>query len=82
VKQVAWNTPALDDLAKLDRNLAHRIKQAIERLVESNVGDVKKLVDVDPPAFRLRVGDYRVRFRLDGETIRIVRILNRKDAYR
>jgi mRNA-degrading endonuclease RelE of RelBE toxin-antitoxin system len=32
--------------------------------------------------FRLRVGDYRVRFHQDGDTMRILRVRHRKDAYR
>jgi mRNA-degrading endonuclease RelE of RelBE toxin-antitoxin system len=43
---------------------------------------VKELQAVDPPEFGLRVGDYRVRFHQDGGTIRILRIRNRKEAYR
>jgi len=43
---------------------------------------VKKLQGIDPPEYRLRVGDYRVRFELDGETVRILRVRNRREAYR
>jgi mRNA interferase RelE/StbE len=82
VKQVEWNQPAADDLAKLDKNTARRITQAISRLAEGGSVDVKKLHGIDPPAFRLRVGDYRVRFRQDEGMIRIVRILHRREAYR
>ena len=45
-------------------------------------GDVKKL---KPPRtdFRLRRGDYRLFFEPHGEnTIRITRVLNRREAYR
>ena len=38
---------------------------------------------IDPPEFRLRVGDFRVRFSyLDADTVSISRVQNRKDAYR
>ncbi len=82
MKQVRWNQPALADLAKLDKSTSLRITQAISRLAGGAPVDVKKLQGIDPPVFRLRVGDYRVRFRQDEETIRIIRVLNRKDAYR
>jgi mRNA interferase RelE/StbE len=82
VKHVKWNQPAADDLAKLDKSAARRITQAVARLAQSGSGDVKKLQGIDPPVFRLRVGDYRVRFRQDEETIRIVRVLHRREAYR
>jgi hypothetical protein len=32
--------------------------------------------------YRLGVGDYRVRFHQEGETIRILRVRNRREAYR
>jgi mRNA interferase RelE/StbE len=82
VKQVKWNQPAAQDLAKLDKGTARRITEAVDRLAQGGSVDVKKLQGIDPPVFRLRVGDYRVRFRQDEETIRIVRVLNRRDAYR
>lgn len=82
MKQVKWNRPAAADLARLDKGTAHRITQAVDRLAQGSFINVKKLQGIDPPVFRLRVGDYRVRFRQDEETIRIVRVLNRKDAYR
>jgi len=43
-------------------------------------GDVKRLTNYTPE-FRLRVGDYRVLFEVEGETIVIYRVLHRKDAY-
>jgi mRNA interferase RelE/StbE len=82
VKQVKWNQSAAEDLAKLDKSTARRIMQAIGRLAQGGSVDIKKLHGIDPPVFRLRVGDYRVRFRQDGGIIRIVRVLNRREAYR
>lgn len=80
---VEWSEASLADMAALDKAHAHRMKQAIERLAETGVGDVKKLQGVDPPEFRLRVGDFRVRFSLPGDqTVRVNRVQNRRDAYR
>jgi hypothetical protein len=56
---------------------------ALQRLVQSNTGNIKKLQGIDPPEYRLRVGDWRVRFSYpDAATVRVNRIRNRKDAYR
>jgi mRNA interferase RelE/StbE len=82
VKQVEWTESALEDLAALDKGIARRIKAAIERFAETGAGNVKKLQGIDPPEYRLRTSDYRVRFELDGETVRVLRVRNRKDAYR
>lgn len=32
--------------------------------------------------YRIRVGDYRIGFRLDGETVIFMRVVHRKDIYR
>jgi mRNA interferase RelE/StbE len=82
VKQVEWTESALEDMAALDQGIARRVKGAVERFAETGAGNVKKLQGIDPPEYRLRIGDYRVRFELNGETIRILRVRNRKEAYR
>ncbi len=55
---------------------------AVERFAGHRAGNFKKLQGIDPPEFRLRVGDFRVRFSAVGGTLVILRVLNRKDAYR
>lgn len=58
-----------------------RILLELTRYGETGQGDVKRLQASDQ--FRLRVGDYRLRFIvLEDGTMRIVRIGRRKDVYR
>ena len=45
-------------------------------------GDVKLLTDSDPKEYRLRVGDYRVRFYNLGDTLQILSVRHRREAYR
>ena len=80
--EVEWTATALDDMAALDKGIARRVKQSVERFAETGAGSVKRLHGFDPPEFRLRVGDYRVLFHLDNETMRVLRVRNRKEAYR
>lgn len=82
MKEIEWTEASLEDMAALDKGIARRVKQAVERFAETGAGSVKKLQGIDPPEYRLRVGDYRIRFELDGETIRILRVRNRREAYR
>jgi mRNA interferase RelE/StbE len=82
VREIEWTDAALEDMAALDRGIARRVKQSVERFAETGAGNVKRLQGADPPEFRLRVGDFRVRFHQDSGTIRILRVRNRKDAYR
>ena len=69
-------------MAALEKAIARRIKQAVERFAGAGAGNVKKLQGIDPPEYRLRVGDYRVRFDLYGRAIRVLRVRNRREAYR
>jgi mRNA interferase RelE/StbE len=50
--------------------------------MEDNLkGDVKRLTN-HTPEYRLRVGDYRVLFEIEGETIVVYRVRHRREAYR
>jgi mRNA-degrading endonuclease RelE of RelBE toxin-antitoxin system len=56
---------------------------AIHRLADTGTGRGKKLQGIDPPEFRLRVGDHRVFFFEEpAGTLQIRAVKNRKDAYR
>lgn len=57
-----------------------RIKEQIDKLSENLVGDVKKLRNFSP-AYRLRVGDYRVLFDIVGNAVVIHAVGHRRDIY-
>lgn len=61
--RIAWTGTALRDLRKLDKSVAVRVIQAVERLAEGEHGNVKRLRGLERE-WRLRVGDWRVRFTL------------------
>ena len=82
MKEVEWTDPALEDMAALDRGIARRVKQALERFAETGAGNVKRLQGIEPPEYRLRVGDYRARFHQHEETVQVLRVRNRREAYR
>ena len=82
MREIEWTEAALEDMAALDKGVARRVKQTVERFADTGAGNVKKLQGVDPPEYRLRIGDYRVRFHLDGETVQVLRVRNRREAYR
>lgn len=70
------------DLRDLDKVAAQRVAQKL-RAIEAEgrvVGDVKRLTG-QPPRFRLRVGDYRVLFTVGEDTIKVYRIVHRREAY-
>ena len=82
MKDIEWSEQSLDDMSALDKEMARRVKQAVERFAATGAGNVKRLQGIKPPEFRLRVGEYRVRFHQDLNTIRILRVRNRREAYR
>jgi mRNA-degrading endonuclease RelE of RelBE toxin-antitoxin system len=79
---VVWSPEARADLRAIDRETAMQILHCVDRYLASRSGDVNKL---KPPltGFRLRCGDYRLFFDLQGEnTIEITGVRNRREAYR
>jgi len=73
--------PALRDLRKLSKEVARRVLAKIESLRDDLRGDVKRLKGADP-GYRLRVGDYRVLFDLQGRKIVLRRVRHRREAYK
>ncbi|HEX9870893.1 MAG TPA: type II toxin-antitoxin system RelE/ParE family toxin [Candidatus Tectomicrobia bacterium] len=78
-----WTPAAVRDLRRLDPPVRERIRQAVYRFVDTGQGDVQRLQGI-PREWRLRVGDWRVRFTEDptGQTIVILWVRRRGEAYR
>lgn len=68
------------DLRGLSPEVARRMVAKIELLQDDLAGDVKRLVR-HSPAFRLRVGNYRVLFDVDGPILLIQRVVHRSKGY-
>jgi mRNA interferase RelE/StbE len=79
--EIEFKPRALKDLESLPKDIQRRIVAKIEALAHDLAGDVKRLTNFTPE-YRLRVGDYRILFEVEVNTIVIYRILHRKDAYR
>ena len=59
------------------------MRSALKKLAETDQGDIKRLTNVDPPEWRLRVGGVRVRFAYieEDDVILVLRVLPRGKAY-
>ena len=81
--KVVFTNQGLDDLTRIDEKNKQRIIKAIERFADSRQGDVKKLKG-KTDEWRLRVGDWRIRFTKDEEIkiLSVLRVLPRGSAYR
>lgn len=81
-KNVIWSDQAQIELRAIDQTTALRILHALARYLETGEGDVKRLQDVEPPEFRLRVGDYHIRFHLSENAIHVTAVRHRREIYR
>ena len=79
--QVAFKPKALKDLARLPVDDRRRAIARIEGLRDNLAGDVKKLTNFTPE-YRLRVGNYRILFEIEGAIVVVYRVLHRKDVYK
>lgn len=78
--QIDFKPRAIKDLKSLSAENSSRILAKIEALKNDLAGDVKRLTNFTPE-YRLRVGDYRVLFEIEGDKIVVYRIKHRSDAY-
>jgi mRNA-degrading endonuclease RelE of RelBE toxin-antitoxin system len=81
-KMLVWTDQAKSQLRAIDQSAALRILHVRARFLATGDGDVKRLQDIDPPEFRLRAGDYRIRFHECGDSIVVLAVKHRSDAYR
>lgn len=73
----------LNDLKKLDAPFQRRIVDAIEKkLLRDPFQYGKKLVGKQGPGrWRFRVGDYRIRFDIEGRILLFYRVRHRREIY-
>lgn len=70
------------EVGRMTRPIQMRFFEVLERLQRwPAVSGAKPLRRELKGHFRIRTGDYRIVFRLEGRTIEIVRIDHRKDVY-
>jgi len=81
-KKIVWKDQAKAQLRAIDQPTALRILRALAHFVATGEGDVKRLQAIETPEFRLRIGDYRVRFHDIDHTLHITAVKHRREAYR
>ncbi len=71
------------DAKRLPKDAQVRVKASIEKLRNSSLQELNLTkMEGAKNAFRLRVGDYRIGLYLEGESVVLSRVLNRKEMYR
>lgn len=77
---VRYTESALEDLRDLPKREAAQIVKKVARLEGGLYGNIKRLQGTDC-GYRLRMGDYRVLFDLQGTIILVQKIGHRKEVY-
>jgi mRNA interferase RelE/StbE len=79
--EIEIRTRAEKDLRGVPKDQAVVITKKVQALAGGLKGDVKRLTHFTPE-YRLRVGDWRVLFDIEGNRVIIQRIVHRREAYR
>jgi mRNA interferase RelE/StbE len=80
--RIEWLDEARADIRTLDRPTAMRVFEGVLRFARTGAGDVKALQGDMTGALRLRLGDYRVLFTIEGNAMRMFGVRHRSEAYR
>lgn len=80
--RIEWLDDARSDIRALEREIAMRVFDSVLQFSRTGNGNVAALHGELSGAARLRVGDYRVLFRLTGGAMRIFAVRHRSEAYR
>lgn len=84
--KVEFKESFLKDLkAVKDKSVLAKVKASIEAAEQAdsldNITNLKKMRGASD-YFRIRLGDFRLGIKLEGDTLVFIRFLNRKDIYR
>lgn len=77
---IVFTDRARSALKAMSPDVARRVLRKIERMRDDLAGDVKRLTNFEP-AYRLRVGDWRVLFDIVGDTIHVQDVKHRSRVY-
>jgi mRNA interferase RelE/StbE len=80
-REIVWESTAAKEFDRLPPVVQEDILQSLAHLVIEERGDVKRLQGVSG-AYRLRVGEYRVLFMIEGLSLIVIGVRTRGAAYR
>ena len=81
---ILFTSRAGRDFYGLDRAVQQRLQTAIDRLAANPIPVGARKLQGDEPYFRIRVGDYRVVYEVNGKQLAVivVKIGHRREIYR
>ncbi|MGA3326320.1 MAG: type II toxin-antitoxin system RelE/ParE family toxin [Terriglobia bacterium] len=81
---IRFTACAQRDFSALDKTVQQRLRRHIDRLRENPFPPGAKKLHAEEPYYRIRVGDYRVVYQVEGRqlVIIVVKIGHRREVYR
>lgn len=81
--RLIWTSRAEKDLVALHPVAARRIHRTLDRFSQTGHADIRRLVNIKPPTWRIRIGRHRIilALRKHPNEARILRIKPRHSAY-
>lgn len=80
--KVELTPEAVENAAGLPKAIKKRLRKVLQRLAKwPAVSGAKPLKGELAGWFRVRTGDYRVRFKVEGDTVVVDKIGHRRDVY-
>ena len=84
-KDIQLSTKAQKEFKRLPKNVKNRIRAALVKLTDDDTKrlDIKKLKGVEgrEDLYRLRVGNYRITYFPEKNTIKVIHIIHRSKGY-
>ena len=78
--KVELKPQSIKDLRGLQKPDASRIAAKLQELRNGLTGNIKRLTNFTP-WYRLGVGDYRVLFEVEDDTVVVYRVMHRRHVY-
>lgn len=80
--KLLYTKTAVKDIQKLDAVVKKRLKIKLETYANNPLLYAKKLTDSSLGTYRWRIGNYRIIFDININTIVILRVRHRREIYR
>lgn len=80
--KIIFTNRAIKDLSKIDDSTKDRIGKKLKEYSFDPLAHARKLNDPIIGQYRFRVGDYRIVFDIEDDTIIVLRVGHRKKIYK
>jgi len=82
--EIIFSERARREWNRLERTIQNQLRERLSLYLESGqaLNFAERLHGSELGGYRFRVGDYRIVFEVEGDTIHVLRVGNRKDIYK